>query len=158
MMNASPIATPVEDRRDGPDRRRTHPLLADWKWAFRGRRRTSRRTGEETWPDVYEPRTVFMVFLVLALSALDATFTLRLLDSGVVHEANPFMRFLIDHDVQLFVNLKTALTGSGLLFMVVASRARLGPFRVRSLLHAVLGVYLALIAYELVLLRIVGAI
>lgn len=132
--------------------------MADWKWAFRGRRRTSRRAGEESWPDVYEPATILTLFAVLTLSALDATFTLRLLETGAVREANPFMRFLIEHDVQVFVNLKTALTAGGLLFMVVASRARLGPFRVGTLLNVVLGLYIALIGYELFLLWSVGAI
>ena len=105
---------------------------------------------------MYGAGTLLTVFAILALSALDATFTLRLLESGSVREANPFMRFLIEHDVQIFVNLKTVLTASGLLFMVVASRARLAGMRVGTLLHAVLGLYVGLILYELVLLWRVG--
>ena len=156
-MNVNTTALPVTERRGGPDRRRTHPLLADWKWAFRGRRRAARRAGEDVWLDVYGVGTVLTVLGILALSALDAAFTLRLLESGSVREANPFMRFLIEHDVQIFVNLKTVLTASGLLFMVVASRARLAGMRVGTLLHGVLGLYVALILYELVLLWRVGA-
>lgn len=156
-MNTSMPAVQDDERRYGPDRRLIHPLLADWKWAFRGRRRASRRAEDDAWPDVYDPRTVATVFAVLALSALDATFTLRLLETGAVREANPFMDFLIRHDVQVFVNLKTALTASGLLFMVVASRARFGPIRVGTLLRGVLALYVMLIGYELVLLWKVGA-
>lgn len=149
--------TTASDRRAGPDRRRTHPLLADWKWAFRGRRRSVRREGEDAWLDVYGAGTAFTVFAILAFSALDALFTLRLLETGSVREANPFMRFLIEYDPQIFVNLKTVLTASGLLFMVVTSRARLAGIRVGTLLHVVLGLYIALILYELGLLWRVGA-
>jgi hypothetical protein len=106
--------------------------------------------------DIYDRNLVLTTLAVLMLSGLDAALTLGLLESGFVREANPFMRLLIDHDVQMFVNLKTALTAAGLLLMVVASHARiLGRLRVRTLLHGVLGLYIALIGYELTLFTMV---
>lgn len=154
-LDMAPAGEP--ERRNGPDRRKTHPLLADWRWALKGRRRGARRDGESGWADLYDARLVLMTVAVIALSGLDAFFTLNLLRSGVIREANPFMRVLIEHDVQVFVNLKTAMTASGLMMMVVASQARIfGRLRVRTLLHAVLALYVLLIGYELTLLRKVG--
>lgn len=147
-----------EERRRGPDRRIRDPLLADWRYAFRGRRRGPRRDGEDGHSDVYDPRLLLTTAAVLVLSTLDAAMTLTLLDTGMIREANPFMRVLIEHDVQVFINLKTALTGAGLLLLVVASHARVfGRIRVRAVLNVVLGMYMALIAYELFLLRMVMA-
>jgi hypothetical protein len=154
-MTLSPVTRHALERRESMDRRRTHPLLADWKWAFRGRRRAPRRDGEWAFADRYDGRLVFTTLSVLLLSAADAGLTLALLESGIVREANPFMRLLIDHDVQVFINIKTALTATGLLLMVMASHARiLGRIRVRTILHGLLGLYLALIGYELALFRV----
>lgn len=159
MMNPGSMSALDTDRRDGPDRRRVHPLLADWRWAFKGRRHGPRRVGEPGWVDHYDMRLVGMTIAVIALSGLDAVLTLNLLGTGLIREANPLMRFLIEHDVQIFVNLKTALTASGLLLMVVASHATIfGRLRVRTMLHAVLGLYVLLIGYELTLLVKVGMI
>jgi len=156
MMNSGLPSPHASDRRAASDRRSTHPLLADWRWAFRGRRRGPRRDGETAFVDIYDRRLVLTTLAVLMLSGLDATLTLGLLESGFVREANPFMRVLIDHDVQIFVNVKTALTAAGLLLMVVASHARiLGRLRVRTLLHGVLGLYIVLIGYELALFSMV---
>ena len=149
---------PADERRRGPDRRRTDPLLADWRYAFNGRRRGPRRDGEDGHSDVYDARQLLTTAAVLIHSTLDAAMTLTLLDTGMIREANPIMRVLIEHDVQIFINLKTALTGAGLLLLVVASRARIfGRVRVRSVLKGVLGLYMALIAWELYLLRMVMA-
>jgi hypothetical protein len=148
---------PSSERRRGPDRRHTEPLLADWRFAFRGRRRGSRRDGDDGYSDVYDPRLLLTTVAVLILSTLDAAITLTLLDTGLIREANPFMRVLIEHDVQVFINLKTALTAAGLLLLVAASHTRVfGRIRVRSVLHCVLGLYMALIGYELTLLRMVS--
>lgn len=147
----------LDRRRPRTDRRTTHPLLADWRWAFRGRRRSSRRNGDTPFPDHYDSRLVWVTLAVLILSTLDAALTLTLLDSGFVREANPFMKLLIEHDVQVFINLKTALTAAGLLLMVVAAQTRLlGRIRVRTILYCVLGIYVALIGYELGLIRLVS--
>jgi hypothetical protein len=156
MMNSGSTSAHASNRRAASDRRRIHPLLADWRWAFGGRRRGPRRDGETAFVDIYDRKLVLTTLAVLVLSGLDATLTLGLLESGFVREANPFMRVLIDQDVQMFVNLKTALTAAGLLLMVVASHARiLGRVRVRTLLHGVLGLYIVLIGYELVLFGMV---
>jgi hypothetical protein len=151
-------AAPVDsDRRYGPDRRRRPPLLGDWRFAFGGRRIAPRRTGDPQVGDYYEPRLLFVSIAILLLSAVDATLTLALLESGIVREANPLMRMLLEHDVQVFVNVKTAITASAVLVLVPAHHHRLlQRIEVRSILYGLLAVYCALILYELALLGYVA--
>lgn len=132
--------------------RRTHVLFTDWRYAWRGQRTATRRGGEnaEMGTDVYEPQLFVIAVGILLLSAADATFTLMLLSSGHAWEANPFMRALIHHDVQVFVNLKMVLTAGGLLFMVVCADMRLLRLvRVRYLMLGLLFMYSGLVAYEI---------
>lgn len=94
---------------------------------------------------------------ILVLNALDAVFTLRLVQAGAAEEWNPLMRVLLYDDVQLFVNLKVAITSGALLLIVpCAHMVVLNGIRVERLLHGMLGGYLALVAYHLVLLRVSG--
>jgi hypothetical protein len=94
---------------------------------------------------------------VLLLSCADALMTLRLLERGA-SELNAIMRVLIESDTQLFAALKMALTGAGLLFLVIHHRFRVfRRFRVDQLLCAVLLLYLLLIGYELALLQPMNA-
>ena len=152
------LALTPRERRAGADRRLRSHLLSDWTYAYRGRRRLSRRDAEEsTFVDLYDPALLGLALGILLLSVLDAAFTLTLLQAGVVEEANPFMRWLLEHDTQIFINLKIVLTGAAVVFLVLCSNAIIaGRIRGRRLMHAVLGLYLLVIAYELVLLRISG--
>jgi len=140
--------------------RRTHVLFTDWRYAWRGRRVTPRRDGEnaEMGTDIYEPQLFVLAIGILLLSAADATFTLILLASGHAWEANPLMRALIQHDVQIFVNLKMALTAGGLLFMVACADMRLlRLMRVRNIMLGLLFVYSGLVAYEVTnIIRLLG--
>ena len=143
------------DRRAPADRRLTAHLQSDWKFAYRGKRRASRR-GEESpaFVDLYEPSLMLVALGILVLSIMDAAFTLTLIQSGIAHEANPIMRWLIEHDVQMFVNLKIVITGAGILFLLVCSHAPVfSRYRGRAALNLVLLLYLLVIGYELILLR-----
>ena len=138
------------------DRRKRHPLLADWRWAFRGRRREIRRDSDDglVQPDHIPPMVVAAVVTVVILSALDAYFTLHLIRAGVVTEANPVMRYFIDTDTQMFINVKTAFTGGALLILVACSNLRVfSRVKVSTILYGVVGLYVALIGYHLSLLN-----
>lgn len=152
------LALSLRERREGADRRLRSHLASDWSYAYRGRRRASRRGAEEsTFVDLYDPALLGLAVGIMLLSIFDAAFTLTLLQAGVVEEANPFMRWLIEHDTQIFVNLKIVLTGAAVVFLVLCSNALVaGRIRGRKLMHAVLGLYLLVILYEVVLLRISG--
>lgn len=143
--------------RNPEDRRKTHPLFADWKWALRGRRRGSRRTddGEEAANDRYGRKLVATVLAVLVFSGLDATFTLVLLSHGLVQEWNPVMRVLIEHDVQMFANVKTALTASALILLVPChASVVLGRIPVRSIINWLAIGYAGLVLYEITLMAL----
>lgn len=147
------------ERRVVFDRRRPY-LLSDWRYAFRGSRRGTRRPGEPATAgtDLYHPRILAVAVVILLLNALDAAFTLRLVSAGAAEEWNPIMRVLLQDDVQLFVNLKIAITSSALLFLIVCSNmVVLNRLRVERLLWLMMGGYLSLVCYHLVLLGMTGA-
>jgi hypothetical protein len=141
----------VTERRRTAERR-SHVLFSDWRWACHGRRTAPRRGGEhaELGVDRYDLWLGVIVIGILLFSAADAALTLSLVQAGLARELNPLMRALIDHDFQIFVNLKLALTAAGLLFMVVCSDLRLFRLiRVRQILRVLLIGYAGLVAYEL---------
>jgi len=149
------MATPATSDSRREDRRVRHPLLADWRWAIHGRRRHVRREGDRglVQIDYIHPRIVAAVVVVLLLSALDAYFTLFLIRAGVVTEANPVMRFFMDGDNQVFINIKTVFTAGALLFLTVCSGLRVFTrIRVEGILYGVMALYAALISYHLTLL------
>jgi hypothetical protein len=143
----------IRDRRNGADRRTSHVLFADWRWAVEGRRRVGRRREDaaETGVDIYEPSLGVVALGIFVLSCMDAAFTLALIWAGLGSELNPVMRALIDHDAQMFVNLKLVFTGAGLVFLVALADARfLRRVRVRTLMYGVLIVYAMIVTYEIV--------
>jgi len=94
-----------------------------------------------------------MAVAILVLSCCDATFTLILMREGIVQEWNPLMRSLIESDVQLFANLKTAITGASVIFMVACYHGTvLKRFPVRWIFKGIVLGYALLVTYELVLL------
>ena len=152
-MDGQMQAVMAMDRRVQADRRRV-PHLAEWRWLFGGRRGTVRRANEHRVSrlDVYPAPLLGASLIILLLSTLDASLTLGLLEHGAATELNPLMAALLSTDVQLFGNLKTALTGSCLILLVIYSEARLlGKIRTAHSLYAIAGGYLLLIGYELAL-------
>ena len=141
----------MSDRRRRQDRRRRHVLFGDWRWAWNGNRSRSRRNEEaaEYGVDRYQPQLLLLAVGILILSCMDAAFTLVLLQRGVASEANPIMRLLIDHDTQIFINMKVVLTGAAVVFMVALAEWRfVRAIRVRHIMLVTLIAYAALVAYE----------
>ena len=153
-------AAPQADRPRGPDRRRHHPWFAHWSWAFKGRRQGLRRVDDHTNHvaalDRFEPRVLVLALTMIVLSAMDATFTLTLVERGSATEANPFMDFLMGTNVRAFVGLKIVLTGLGTIVMVAYSRALIfRRVRVEHAMVVLIGAYAALICYEMGLLGLI---
>jgi len=148
------------DPRKHVDRRKKPHLQSDWRYAFGGRRRKPAAVGDglTSGVDRYHPRVLALVIAILFLNALDGVFTLRLVEAGAAEEWNPFMRLLLENDVQLFANLKVAITAGAMIFVVACSKVTVfgRRLRVERVLHWVLSGYLVLIAYHLVLLRLAG--
>ncbi len=146
--------------RRGPDRRQRSSLRSHWTFAFRGRRRRLRRASDRVGSgavvDWFGPHLLVMAITVCVLSGCDAAFTLTLMDHGVVEEANPLMRFLINHDIELFVSTKMLVTGLGVIGLVAYSQMLfLGWLPLTQVLVAIALFYVALVGYELTLLSLI---
>ena len=141
------------ERRTQPDRRDTS-LRSFLQGGLTPRRRRGRRAGEQHLPiDWHEPYLLFLSLTILLLSVADAFLTLTLMLGGA-QEVNPFLAFILRDHPELFAVVKMGFTGTGVLVLVAAARARL--FRVMRagiLLQGVFVAYVALIAYEWWLLR-----
>jgi Domain of unknown function (DUF5658) len=141
-------ATPGERRyrRERRDRR----LWALCYGSFKPRRRAARREVEEhiAFVDWHDAHLLGVALAILLLSSMDAFLTLILLVQGA-HEVNPMMAQLLYGDVGTFAAVKMALTGIGVLTLVVLSRCRVfGRIRVDLALYLTLCGYVVLVAYE----------
>jgi hypothetical protein len=151
-IETTPLAV-SQERRRGPDRRRT-TLRTFVQSGFTPRRRGGRRADEQYLPiDWHEPHLLFLAVMILLLNVGDAFLTLTLISLGAT-EANPFLAFILDEHPQLFALIKMGFTGIGVLVLVAVARARL--FRIMrgvNVLHAIFAGYAGLIFYEWWLLR-----
>lgn len=146
------------NKRNRAERRRRHPLLADWRWAYRGRRRSLRRGADcrraHAILDWYHPSLLFFIVATYVLSGIDAILTLTLLELGVAKEANPFMHFLLAEDIRLFAGVKALITGLGLVWLAAYSNQLVFTrLRVDRVIHALFAIYLVLVIHEIQLLR-----
>lgn len=147
-----------DNKRKRTERRRRHPLLADWRWAYRGRRRSLRRGADSHRAhailDWYHPSLLFFIVATYVLSGIDAILTLTLLEFGVAKEANPVMHFLLAEDIRLFAGVKALVTGLGLVLLTAYSnQCVFRKLRVDRLIHALFAAYLLLVVHEIQLLR-----
>lgn len=143
----------MRDRRSGRDRR-AHSAWSFVYGGLRPRRRSGRRTGDEhrIFLDWHEPRVLYLALAIVLMSCADALFTLNLLAAGG-EELNVVMRVLLDRDIRVFLWVKIALTGTGIVLLATASRRLLvGRVPVIWLLRLLFLAYLALIAWEVYLL------
>lgn len=148
-----------DNNRARNDRRQRHPLLTDWRWSYRGRRRAVRRDTDNHKThailDWYHPSLFFFIVVTYVLSGIDAILTLTLLELGVAEEANPFMHMLLAKNIHLFAGVKALVTGLGLVCLTAYSNQRLfTKLRVDRLIYALFVVYSLLVVYEVSLLRI----
>ena len=147
----------LDDTRRSDDRRSRHPLLADWRWGFRGRRRIVRRDADRPHAmlDWYHPSLLFVIVTTYVLSGIDAVLTLTLLEMGVATEANPVMHLLLAENVRLFAGVKALVTGVGLVCLAAYSNQCLFThLRVDRLIYALFAIYSLLVIYEIRLLML----
>ncbi len=150
----SPESGALDERRAVRDRRKkpTPPIS---RYTFRGRRRGSRRASDPRWNYyVDRPGTAawLSVGLLVLLSSLDAIFTVHLLKMGG-YEMNPFMRFILRFGHGPFLAVKYGLTGLGAFILLIHKNFYLWSptFSVRNIVRFFIGMYLALVVYEVVL-------
>ncbi len=138
-------------QRGAGDRRRVPTRPMD---AFRGsaRRQRVRRGAEREglfFTDRHDALTLAFIVAVLGLCIVDGVLTIELLELNG-EEANPVMRFLLDRGHLPFLVGKYVMTAAGLPFLVVYKNWPFFGTRFRAgfLLPVFLGLYLALIAYQ----------
>lgn len=152
----SDSAVPADRRAADRRRRRWWSLLYG---GFHPRRRGARRLEGEAHSfalDWHASHLLFVSISILFLCTGDAFLTLKLLSAGAL-EVNPVMALVVGGDAAVFTACKTALTGSGVVLLVAVARYRfMRRIRVEMALYAVLCAYLALVLYEIWLLRRLG--
>ena len=141
----------IVENREYSDRR-----TLTWRTVFYGfllsRRRNTRRTseGEAIFTDYHHPWLFFLATSIMVLSAMDAVFTLRLLDLGAI-ELNPVMAAVIGEGTLLFALTKMFLTSFGILALVFLSRSTfMERFRTGGILTLFFVFYATLVCYEFV--------
>jgi Domain of unknown function (DUF5658) len=154
MPSEPPFRHPVAaDRRQGGERRSRliHAILTG---SVRPRRRGHRRHDElRRLVDWHDARWLAVVMLILILSTVDAMLTLALVAQGLATEANPVMAPLVRGGGLDFALWKLGLTAVGVITLTVLARQRVfGWLTVGTVLYGVLGIYTALIGYELAVL------
>jgi Domain of unknown function (DUF5658) len=128
--------------------------------AFRatGRRIRVRRKADRQVPhflDQFDAFTLAVIVAVLGLTLVDGVLTIELLDTNC-EEYNPLMGHLLMRGQAAFFVAKYLLTAMGLIFFLVYKNYPMfgTSFRVGYLSPIVLALYLALLAYQVGLLRI----
>ncbi len=138
-----------------PSERRLSIFGALWHSSLAKRRHGPRR-GTDRHPvmtDWFQPQWLATAMIILILSCVDALLTITLVSRGAV-ELNPLMEPLVRGSGRGFALWKLGLTSMGVVVLTMAARLRIfGRFAVGNLLYLVLIGYLALVGYELFLLR-----
>jgi len=143
------------ERRSGTDRR-DYDLNTLRVCAITPRRMRGRRKEDRRYPllDRFDSGVVTLAIALMVLSILDAMFTLELISRGGT-EVNPLMNALLQHSVWAFTGFKMLLTGVPAIILVATGNLLvLRRYRARSILAALVGLYLGLICYHLTLLSI----
>ncbi len=142
-------------RRKNIDRRR-EPTTPFTKLGFKGSRSYERRKQDRQknhFVDRYGWRAIFLVFMIINFSTLDAFFTLTLIDRGIVREGNPVMAYFLSLGIFPFVIIKYLLTMiCSLTILVLKNHSFRGLISGESFIVLSLIIYLVIIIYEVVLL------
>jgi len=154
------IINELSESRSKKDRRqrKLHSLYYTF---FKRRRCEPRREDDQlnnVYVDKHEPFVFVLFSITIFLSATDAMFTLFIINNGG-EEINPFMRYLLQIDVNTFFWVKFFLTSFGMLFLV--SHKHFLFYRIirgYHIMYAVFATYFILINYELYLISEIMAI
>ena len=134
--------------------RRQYNMYSIWKALSAPRRFDGRRSMDRRFAilDRYDSGLCTMAILLVLMSITDSVFTLTLIARGG-SEVNPFMNYMLQHSVGLFMVVKMALTAVPALILVATHNIMLfNRIRARSVLAAMVGLYAGLIMYEIGLL------
>ena len=126
--------TPAEKRTTENDRREKPTSPVSVYSLNKGKRKTPRRKGDR-WQnyfvDRYSRRIFAAVLLILAMSLVDAIFTLQLLRQGAA-EINPVMAHFLEYGPLEFLVAKYILTCASVLLLLLYKNVYLLKTRVRA--------------------------
>lgn len=143
------------EKRGGNDRR-MYSMHTLKNCALAPRRMQGRRTLDRKYPilDRFDSGVFCLAIALMILSVMDSVFTLIIISRGG-SEANPFMDMLLQHSVWTFVGFKMFLTGIPAIVLAATGNLKVfGRYRARSVLAALVGVYLGLMMYHGFLLHV----
>lgn len=141
------------ERRKLSDRRRT-PTKPLSLYSLRGKRKKTRRAGEEKhyYVDWYESHYFIFIVLILILCVMDAYLTLKILHFGG-EELNPLMLLFFNKHPLLSMVFKYLITAASITVILIHKNFIVfGKMKVHHFIYAVLAVYLVLVTYESYLL------
>ena len=145
-----------KERRFGKDRRATQTSPFS-PVSFRGNRRIIRRDKDRSvhyYVDLYDLDEVLIFALILIITVTDAFLTLVLVGNGAA-EQNYVMDYYLRLGPISFVIVKYLLTAVSLVWLLIFKNYPLirGKLSVKTIMIGVAVTYLALITYELLLIR-----
>jgi hypothetical protein len=138
------------ERRSGLDRRKVSRTTHHHHLVGGKRKGYCRRSKQYNYfVDWHTPVHFAVVASIMALSVIDALMTTFILSLGG-EEINLLMDWVIQKDIQLFVQAKLALTGLGLILLTRYIHFRVfNLFKVSHFMLATLAGYSVLVAYEI---------
>ncbi|MEE9322150.1 MAG: DUF5658 family protein [Granulosicoccus sp.] len=131
--------------------RRIYTVKTLWQSVRQPRRMAGRRREDRLFPmlDRFDSGVVTLAITLVLLSIVDSMLTLTLIAGGGT-EVNPIMNSLLSYSVWAFAGVKMLLTAIPAVVLVAVGNLKLfGRMRARSMLAALVGVYLGLIVYEI---------
>ena len=102
--------------------------------------------------DWFHPQWLAVGITVLLLSVADAILTLTLISHGAT-EVNPLMDPLVRGSGRGFAYWKIGLTATSVVVLILLARLRIWGRAVGNVLYVAMLGYVALVVYELILLR-----
>ena len=144
-----------EERRQQQDRR-NYSTKTMWLCLTSPRRAHGRRRSDRRFPvqDVFGEGALILAAVLMVLSLTDAFLTLNILARGG-SEVNPVMNYMLGFGTFAFVATKMIMTAIPVAALTAAGNVKVFKFiRVRTLTAVLVGMYCALIVYELILLSL----
>ena len=144
-----------EERRQQQDRR-NYSTKTMWLCLTSPRRAHGRRRSDRRFPvqDVFGEGAMILAAMLMVLSLTDAFLTLNILARGG-SEVNPVMNYMLGFGTFAFVATKMVMTAIPVAALTAAGNVKIFKFiRVRTLTAVLVGMYCALIVYELILLSL----
>jgi len=144
---------PRQERRQQTERR-NYSSKTMWLCLTSPRRTQGRRRSDRRFPiqDVFSQGALILAALLMVLSLTDAFLTLNILARGGT-EVNPVMNYMLGFGTFAFVASKMLMTAIPVAALTAAGNLVIfNLIRVRTMTAVLIGMYCALIMYELILL------